>query len=69
MVLFVSDNGGQEMYSSETDYEGKHGPYPRLGDNRPLRGWKTELYEGGIRAPAFVYWHGRLKPSRLQAPP
>lgn len=68
VVLFVSDNGGQEMYSSETDYEGKHGPYPRLGDNRPLRGWKTELYEGGVRVPAFIYWRGRLKPSRLQAP-
>jgi len=67
-VLFMSDNGGQENYSSETDYEGKHGPYPRLGDNRPLRGWKQDLYEGGVRAPAFVYWRGRLKPSQLQAP-
>ena len=68
VVLFLSDNGGQELYSSESDYEGKHGPYPRLGDNRPLRGWKTDLYEGGIRAPAFVYWRGRLKPWRLQVP-
>jgi arylsulfatase B len=68
VVLFVSDNGGQEMYSSVTDYEGKHGPYPRLGDNRPLRGWKQDLYEGGVRAPAVVHWPGRFKPSQVQAP-
>jgi len=68
VILFMSDNGGPDRYSSETDYEGKHGPYPTLGDNRPLRGWKTELYEGGVRVPAFTYWRGRLKPSQLQAP-
>jgi arylsulfatase A-like enzyme len=68
VMLFMSDNGGPERYSSATDYEGRHGPYPTLGDNRPLRGWKTELYEGGIRVPAFICWRGRLKPSRLQVP-
>jgi arylsulfatase A-like enzyme len=68
VILFMSDNGGQDMYGSETDYEGKHGPYSTLGDNRPLRGWKEDLYEGGIRVPVFVYWRGRLKPSRIQVP-
>jgi len=67
VILFTSDNGGQEEYHSDVDYGGKHGPYPVLGDNRPLRGWKTELYEGGVRVPAFVYWRGRLKPRVLQA--
>lgn len=62
LILFTSDNGGQKDYSSKTEYEGKHGPFPTLGDNRPLRGWKGELYEGGIRVPAFVAWEGRLKP-------
>jgi len=61
LILFTSDNGGQRDYQSKTDYEGKHGPNPTLGDNRPLRGWKGELYEGGIRVPAFVYWQGKLK--------
>jgi arylsulfatase A-like enzyme len=68
VVLFTSDNGGQETYNSETDYEGKHGPYPTLGNNGPLRGWKQDLYEGGIRVPAFVYWQGRLTASQVQAP-
>jgi len=68
VILFASDNGGQEEYHSETDYGGKHGPYPVLGDNRPLRGWKEDLYEGGVRVPAFVYWHDRLEPRVLKAP-
>jgi arylsulfatase A-like enzyme len=63
LVVCTSDNGGQKEYASKTDYEGKHGPFPVLGDNRPLRGWKTELYEGGIRVPAFAYWKGRLAPA------
>src|SRR5262249_39586296 len=43
----------------------KHGPYPTLGNNLPLRGWKGDLYEGGIRVPAFVHWPTRLKPRLL----
>jgi arylsulfatase A-like enzyme len=65
LILFTSDNGGQQDYASKTDYEGKHGPYPTLGDNRPWRGWKGELYEGGIRVPALVSWKGHLQPGTV----
>jgi len=68
LILFTSDNGGQRDYQSKTEYEGKHGPYPTLGDNRPLRGWKGDLYEGGIRVPAFVHWPARLKPHAVEQP-
>ena len=65
LIVFTSDNGGQKDYASQTDYGGKYGPYPTLGDNRPLRGWKGELYEGGIRVPAFVFWEGKLGPTAV----
>ena len=38
------------------------------GLNHPLRGWKTQVYEGGIRVPAFVHWPGRLTPGKVSTP-
>jgi len=66
LILFHSDNGGQQSWSSKTNYEGRYPAHDQLGDNRPLRGWKGELYEGGIRVPALVNWPKRLGPRTVK---
>ncbi|GAB4034057.1 sulfatase [Spirosoma gilvum] len=45
LILFTSDNGGELNVTS----------------NAPLRGGKSELYEGGIREPFIAYWPGFIK--------
>lgn len=70
LVVFVSDNGGQESWFSETEYRGRYAdkPHKILGNNFPLRGWKGDLYEGGIRVPAFLNWPGHLEQGSLDVP-
>lgn len=39
------------------------------GDNRPLRGFKGMMFEGGIRIPWMVRWPGKVKPGTTCATP
>ena len=52
IIVFASDNGGN-MYN-EVD-----GTTPT--SNKPLRGGKANMYEGGVRGPAIVVYPGRVK--------
>ncbi|WP_442506776.1 sulfatase [Novipirellula sp. SH528] len=45
LVIFTSDNGG----------------YPGATSNRPLHGYKGNLYEGGIRVPTCMAWPSKIK--------
>ena len=50
LIWFVSDNGAAENKSDQ------FGEYGGFGSNGPYRGWKTSLYEGGIRVPAILVY-------------
>ena len=54
LIIFTSDNGGQKRWQPKGKYPGEYFPCPVLADNRPLRGWKAEVYEGGVRVPTLV---------------
>ncbi len=49
IVVFTSDNGGMV----------------RATENRPLRSYKGDLYEGGIRVPCIIDWPGAIKPGSV----
>ncbi|NDV62603.1 sulfatase-like hydrolase/transferase [Puniceicoccales bacterium CK1056] len=45
LVFFLSDNGG---------------PQSNASSNAPLRGWKSDVWEGGWRVPFALRWTGQL---------
>lgn len=60
LIVFMSDNGAMENWNSKGEYNDVHPSNDRLGDNTPLRDWKTSNYEGAIRVPCILYWKGHL---------
>nr|WP_315153156.1 sulfatase-like hydrolase/transferase [uncultured Flavobacterium sp.] len=61
LIIFMSDNGAMEDWDSRKEYGGIHRSNTTLGDNSPLRDWKTSNYEGAVRVPCVMYWKGHLK--------
>lgn len=67
LIVFFSDNGGTKADGIGA-YPGTYPPARVFGLNRPLRGGKREVYEGGIRTPALVHWPKRLTARKVTAP-
>jgi len=54
LIFFTSDNGGPMT---------KMGP--NGSNNRPLRGQKGDVWDGGIHVPLFVQWKGQLPAGKV----
>jgi arylsulfatase A-like enzyme len=55
MIIFTSDNGPHKEGGADPDFFNSNGPW---------RGYKRDLYEGGIRVPMIANWPGKIKPGQ-----
>lgn len=53
LIIFTSDNGPHLEGGADPDY---------FNSNAVFRGYKRDLYEGGIRVPAVAWWPGMIEP-------
>ena len=60
LVIFTSDNGPHSEGGHKHEY---------FDANGPLRGFKRDLYEGGIRVPTIARWPGVVKAGSSSAEP
>jgi len=47
LIVFISDNGGPTQQTTSS--------------NKPLRGVKGQVYDGGIRVPYMMQWNGKIR--------
>jgi arylsulfatase A-like enzyme len=52
LVIFTSDNGATPEGGADMEF---------FDANGPLKGYKRQLYEGGIRMPTIARWPGKVK--------
>lgn len=56
IIIFTSDNGPHLEAGGDPDF---------FNSNGDLRGYKRDMYEGGIRAPMLVRWPGKVRPGSI----
>lgn len=52
LIIFTSDNGPHKEGGADPDY---------FNSNGSFRGYKRDLYEGGIRVPMIAKWKGKIE--------
>ncbi len=68
LVIFTSDNGPWKfVLDMPADKYGHWSSWSdgTTGSSGPLRGWKTETYEGGQRVPAIMRWPGKIPEGKV----
>lgn len=56
IIIFTSDNGPHLEGGADPDY---------FDSNGLLKGYKRDLYEGGIRVPMLIKWPNKIKPGTV----
>jgi len=56
LVIFTSDNGSHQEGGHKVDFFDSNGPY---------KGWKRDLYEGGIHVPMLARWPGHVPEGKV----
>jgi len=70
VVILFSDNGGLTKVPGGPEVVRCGGRYhggDQITSNKPLRGGKGNIYEGGTREPLLVRWPGIVKPNSRSA--
>lgn len=63
IVFFTSDNGAEIYYFRQNDLIPEYESI--LKSPGPLRGWKRDLTDGGVRVPMIARWPGKIKPNTV----
>lgn len=56
LIIYSSDNG---------PHNENHHKYKYFNSSGSLKGYKRDLYEGGVRVPMFAYWSGKIEPGTV----
>ncbi|MBI5283138.1 MAG: sulfatase-like hydrolase/transferase [Candidatus Solibacter usitatus] len=62
LIFFSSDNG-----ATREPRGGLNQKPPEAGFNRPWRGYKFSLFDGGMHVPAILHWPGRVPAGKVNS--